>query len=164
MRQLPILIPLAALLLCLLPACEVENCPPNALSFACFTLKDGNGKNVSFSTPLTVVGIKTAGGTTVCDTLINQESGASRLSLPLSYADETRFVLRYSETEADTVTVRHRNIPHFLNIDCGTMMFHEVTHVSTTRHAIDSIVLTNPNIDNYEKENVKIYFPPVSAE
>ena len=164
MKQLPVLLLLLALLIGLFPACEVENCPPNALSYAHFTLKDGNGKNVSFSSPISVVGIEMVEGHTVCDTLINQESGASSFSLPLSYADETRFVLIYSAEAADTITVGHRNIPYFINIDCGTMMFYEVTRVSTTRHAIDSILVTNPNIDNNEKENFKIYFPPVAAE
>ena len=164
MKQLPFIIALLGLLLFLVPSCEVENCPPNALAFAHFTLKDGNGKNLSFAVPVSVIGLMDNGGTLVCDTLINQESGASSFSLPLSYADKTRFVLVYSPESADTITVEHRNIPYFMNIDCGTMMFHEVTRVSTTRHAIDSIVLTNPNIDNNEKENFKIYYPPVAAE
>ena len=164
MKQLPVIIALLGLLLCLGPSCEVENCPPNALAFAHFTLKDGNGKNLSFAVPVSVIGLMDNGGTLVCDTLINQESGASSFSLPLSYADKTRFVLVYSAESTDTITVEHRNIPYFMNIDCGTMMFYEVTRVSTTRHAIDSIVLTNPNIDNNEKENFKIYYPPVAAE
>ena len=36
------------------------------------------------------------------------------------------------------------------------MMFYEVTKVENTRHRLDSLTITNPNIDNNEKENFKI--------
>jgi hypothetical protein len=56
------------------------------------------------------------------------------------------------------LVLTHRNIPYFINLDCGTMMFYEVTGAETTTRMLDSLVITNPNIDNYEKENFKIYF------
>ena len=45
-----------------------------------------------------------------------------------------------------------------MNLDCGTMMFYEVTSAESTTRMLDSLVITNPNIDNNEKENFKIYF------
>ena len=36
-------------------------------------------------------------------------------------------------------------------------MFNEATEVSQS-NGIESIVIINPNIDNYEKENFRIYF------
>ena len=147
----------AALLL--VPSCEVENCPPNALSYACFNLKDANGRNVSFTSAVSVIGETEAGGK---DTIVNKQANAQSFSLPLSYADQTRFILVYPDQTTDTITVTHRNIPHFMNIDCGSMVFHEVQAVQTTRHLIDSIVITNPHIDNNEKENFQIYFPAVA--
>lgn len=38
------------------------------------------------------------------------------------------------------------------------MMFYEVTSAEATTRMLDSLVITNPNIDNYEKENFKVYF------
>ena len=97
----------------------------------------------------------------VSDTLINKEAGASSFELPFSYGTHTRFVFIYRSLErryagTDTINIEHRNIPYFTNLDCGSMMFYEVTKVENTRHRLDSLTITNPNIDNNEKENFKI--------
>ena len=44
------------------------------------------------------------------------------------------------------------------------MMFHEVEHVTYTHHQLDSLTITNPNIDNNEKENFRIYFTAADSE
>ncbi len=178
----------AFLLACLLvPGCEVENCPPNAMTYAHFTLSDQNGNTFNTSDTITVIGQTEADVTVydtladgtlrqrvvtdslISDTIINRESAASSFSLPLSYADYTRFIFSYASLGAtyrgkDTVTVEHRNIPYFTNLDCGSMMFYEITKASFTRHRLDSVVITNPNINNNEKENFKIYFTVASAD
>lgn len=140
------------------PACEVENCPPNALAFAHFSFVDQYGRAVAYTDTLTVVGQIDSGDSTINDTLINRETKVSELSLPLSYGTQTRFVLSYNGRTQDVITIDHRNIPYFMNLDCGTMMFYEVTNAETTTRMLDSLVITNPNIDNNEKENFKIYF------
>lgn len=140
------------------PACEVENCPPNALAFAYFSFVDQYGRAVAYTDTLTVVGQIDSGDSTINDTLINRETKVSELSLPLSYGTQTRFVLSYNGRTQDVITIDHRNIPYFMNLDCGTMMFYEVTNAETTTRMLDSLVITNPNIDNNEKENFKIYF------
>lgn len=81
----------------------------------------------------------------------------STFKVPLSYSDQTSFIINYNGEQQDYITIKHRNIPYFMSVDCGTMMFHEVTEV-THSYGIDSIVIVNPNIDNYEKENFRIYF------
>ncbi len=146
------------------PACEVENCPPNALSFAHFSFVDQYGRAVSYTDTLSVYGQTVSGETVVNDTLINRETGVSELSLPLSYGTQTRFILRYNNRTEDILTISHRNIPYFMNLDCGTMMFYEVTGAESTARMLDSLVITNPNIDNNEKENFRIYFTVTATD
>ena len=175
MKKIPVLISLILLTTILFQACEVENCPPNALSFAHFTLVDQYDRPVKFNTPTSIYGViktdvtikkelpdgtiieEVVHDSLIQDTLINKESDLSSFKVPLSYNDETIFIIDYNEKQQDFINVKHRNIPYFLNIDCGTMMFHEVTEI-TASQGIDSIQIINPNIDNYEKENFKIYF------
>ena len=175
MKKIPVLFGLILILCGLFQACEVENCPPNALSYAHFTLVDQHGRQIATTVPTSIYGSikkdiviqevqpdgsvieKTVYDSIIVDTLINKEKNMKSFKVPLSYTDETQFTIDYNGKQKDYITVKHRNIPYFLNIDCGTMMFHEVTEVSASQ-GIDSIIIINPNIDNYEKENFKIYF------
>ena len=175
MKKIPVILSLILLVTMLFQACEVENCPPNALSFAHFKLVDQHGRQIETSVPTSIYGAIKANvtikkqlpdGTVVeeivrdsliQDTLINKENKMKSFKVPLSYGDETLFIIDYDGKQKDYISVKHRNIPYFMNIDCGTMMFHEVTEV-TASQGIDSIQIINPNIDNNEKENFKIYF------
>lgn len=186
MKNLLVIVSVFLLACLLVPSCEVENCPPNAMTYAHFTLSDQYGKTFSTSDTITVIGQTQADVTVydtladgtlrprvvtdslIADTIVNRESAASSFSIPLSYADHTRLIFSYSSLGAafkgtDTVTVTHRNIPYFTNLDCGSMMFYEITKATFTRHRLDSVVVTNPNIDNNEKENIKIYFTVASS-
>lgn len=159
MKKLPIVLGiLLVAVVSFFPACEVENCPPNALAYAQFAFVDQYGRSVQYTDTLTVIGQLEIADTTIYDTLINKSTNTSTLSLPLSYGEQTRFILQYANRQRDVLTITHRNIPYFINLDCGTMMFYEVTGAETTTRMLDSLVITNPNIDNYEKENFKIYF------
>ena len=156
---------LAALLLAavIIPACEVENCPPNALSYAVFVIKDATGATAAFADTISIIGVmEDEDGNLVNDTLVNKDVDESTFSLPLSYADQTLFVFVYYDESRDTITVTHRNIPYFFNVDCGSMMYYEVTDVQTTYHQIDSIVLVNANITNNETNNFYVYYPSVA--
>lgn len=158
MKKLSVILCVMILSALFFPACEVENCPPNALAFAHFSFVDQYGRSVSYTDTLTVIGQIDSGDSTINDTLINRETEVSELSVPLSYGTQTRFILSYNRRPRDVITINHRNIPYFMNLDCGTMMFYEVTSAESTSRMLDSLVITNPNIDNNEKENFKIYF------
>ena len=177
MRKIPAIFILLILITAIFPCCEVENCPPNALSFAHFALVDQHGRSIKIKTPLTVIGQITTDITVreeqedgtiketivkdaiVNDTLINQEKEASSIKIPLSFKQSTKIILSYDDgATTDEIDIKHNNIPYFYNIDCGTMMFHEVTELHASSRVLDSITITNPNIDNNEKENFKIYF------
>lgn len=171
----------------LIPACEVENCPPNAMTYAHFTLSDQYGNTFKTSDTITVIGQTWADVTVydklpdgsvrprvvsdslISDTIVNRENAANSFSIPLSYSDKTRIVFAYRSLEhtfvgTDTLYVEHRNIPYFTNLDCGTMMFYEIVNIAATRHRLDSVAVTNPNINNNEKENFKIYFTVASTD
>ena len=100
------------------PACEVENCPPNALAFAHFSFVDQYGRSVSYTDTLTVIGQIDSGDSTINDTLINRETEVSELSVPLSYGTQTRFILSYNRRWRDVLTINHRNLPDLMNRDC----------------------------------------------
>ena len=141
MKKLPIVLGiLLVAVVSFFPACEVENCPPNALAYAQFAFVDQYGRSVQYTDTLTVIGQLETADTTIYDTLINKSTNTSTLSLPLSYGEQTRFILQYANRQRDI------------------LMFYEVTNAETTTRMLDSLVITNPNIDNYEKENFKIYF------
>ena len=181
MKKLPVLLLVMLTTMFLIPGCEVENCPPNAMTYAHFSLADQNGKAFNTSDTISVIGQTVADVTVydtlddgtlqarivqdslISDTIINRESGAGSFSIPLSYANHTRILFSYSSVGQtfrgiDTIEISHRNIPYFTNLDCGSMMFYEITNVTATRHRMDSLVIINPNIDNNEKENFKIYY------
>ena len=102
MRKLPVILGLLLLLCVFFPACEVENCPPNSMSYAYFSLVDQNGRSFSTSDTITIVGQTHANivvydtltdgslrprtvDSLISDTLVNREAGAKSFELPLSY-------------------------------------------------------------------------------
>lgn len=176
MKRLPIIfIAITLLGTLILNSCEGESCPPNAMAYAKFTMVNQHGTAVAPTVPTSIIGQITTDVTVydtlengeiierivkdsvINDTLINKESNLSTFKVPLSYDDQTTFIINYNGEQQDYITIKHRNIPYFMSVDCGTMMFHEATEV-THSNGIDSIVTINANIDNYEKENFRIYF------
>lgn len=116
MRKLPVILGLLLLLCVFFPACEVENCPPNSMSYAYFSLVDQNGKSFSTSDTITIVGQTHANivvydtltdgslrprtvDSLISDTLVNREAGAKSFELPLSYNTSTQFVFSYHSLE-----------------------------------------------------------------
>ena len=176
MNRLPVIfISLTLLSAPILNSCEGENCPPNAMAYAKFSMVNQNGTAIAPTVPTSIIGQMTADVTVydtldngqiverivedslISDTLINRENNMNTFKVPLSYSNQTVFIIDYDGEEQDYITIKHNNIPYFMSVDCGTMMFHETTEV-THSNGIDSIKIINPNIDNYEKENFRIYY------
>lgn len=134
------------------------------MAFAKFNFVNQSGQTVEYNDTLTVIGQLETNDTVIYDTLINKETKVNTLTLPLSYGETTRFIFKYNRQGQDVITIKHRNIPYFINLDCGTMMFYEVLEATSTNRMMDSLVTTNPNIDNNEKENFKLYFTTTDAE
>lgn len=181
MKKLPLILSLTILSAIFMNSCETEGCPPNAMAYAKFSMVSQYGTPVTPTVPTSIIGqivtdvivydtldngeiVQTiVEDSIINDTIINKDSKLSSFKVPLSYYDKTTFIIDYDGSQKDLIEISHRNIPYFMNIDCGTMMFHEVTGVSHS-NGIDSIVITNPNIDNYEKENFKIYFTVADSQ
>lgn len=139
-------------------ACTNVDCPLNNLVRANFILKSQNEK---LEDTITVSAIRSALPDTV---LFNRGINISNLQVPVSYAqDVDRFQIQLRDSldniYIDTLTITKTNQVHFEAVDCAPNYFHTITQVATTRHAIDSAVIKNPNIDyDTSKENIYIYF------
>lgn len=182
MKKLPFILALLWVFCLFFPSCEVENCPPNSMAYLKFAFSDQHGRSVTIADTTSIIGMTYADVTVydtlddgsieekvvhdslIHDTLINREANAESFKVPLSYNSRTEFIFAYQHARPDTIRITHRNIPYFMNLDCGTMMFYEVQQVTSTRHQLDSVQITNPKIDNNEKENIKIYFTVTDTE
>ena len=72
MKKLPVILCVLLMSVFFFPACEVENCPPNSLTYAQFNFVDQYGRSIEYTDTLTVVGRMVTADTTINDTLINR--------------------------------------------------------------------------------------------
>ena len=56
----------------------------------------------------------------------------------------------------DTIRIKKENYPHFESVDCQVSYFHEITAVSTTHNAFDSIAIHHSSV-NYDTSNDHFY-------
>ncbi len=150
----------AALVLCaaaLLMGCEGIDCTLNNVVYCYYGFYDsGTGKQVSLTDTLTV----TAEGTD--SVLYNRGVNISSVQVPMSYWNETDTLvfLLYGEDHyyRNTFYVSKENIVHHETPDCPTTMFHQLMDVSFQSGIIDSVVISRPEVDYMQDENIKIYF------
>ncbi|KAA6321747.1 hypothetical protein EZS27_028639 [termite gut metagenome] len=93
--------------------------------------------------------------------LINAQTNVQDLSLPLRYTKEiTVFVLHYGNSDevTDTITVNHHNTSYFLSLECGYEMKQNVTHVTYTKHLLDSISVRSNNTNVNGQENFQLFY------
>lgn len=155
---------LTTILLALLTGCGGEaECPLNTTSVARFEFQDSKTHaSVKLINGATVTGIAIVDGKAEIDTVFNQAE--SYMSVPLSYTNQTTYVIHYTETMRDTIELKHRNIPFSSDIECPVMMFFEVESMRYTTNALDSIKLVNPKITNEEAINFNIYYRTADPE
>lgn len=143
-------------------SCSSIDCPLNNLVYTNWQLLGADGTEYILADTLTISTKRTDGNDSV---LINRDVNISSFSLPISYSqaeDVFFFETKDSLGNAailDTVTVAKEDMPHFESVDCSASFFHELTGVSHTRNAIDSIVINYPAV-NYDtsKKHLFIYF------
>lgn len=149
-------------------SCTSNDCPlNNTVHLICGFYNSEDGSEIDIADTLTV---------TARDSIIlNRALGASIVSLPMSYSGETdTLVFTYSPADnaisfCDTIMVSKTNQAHFISLECGTNVFHTITAVThssgisdaTHRYAIDSIAVSNPNVNFDGQENLKIYYTVV---
>lgn len=145
-------------------SCSSIDCPLNNLVYTNWQFMDADGNVFTLVDTLTISTTRTDGNDSV---LINKDVDITEFSLPISYSsaeDVFFFEMKDSLGNAaitDTVTVAKEDIPHFESVDCGASFFHEITGVSHTHNAIDSIVINYPDV-NYDttKKHLYIYLRP----
>lgn len=159
----------------LIQGCSESDCPITTSSYAHFDfLNSETHASYTMSPAFDVTGFiitdvtvhdTLADGTiqdrVVADSLLNDtiyNDAETSMSLPLGYTEITTFVLHYTDRMRDTIRIAHQNTPYLQNIECGTMMFYTVENITYTTNRLDSITITNPNIDNEEKRNFIIYY------
>lgn len=147
---------LAALILgtAALAACDSIDCTLyNTVSLTCTFYSEGN--TVKLTDTLTVSALGTD------SILVNSMVGASKLDLPLSYAQDCDTLVLHvygPDFDArDTVWVEKTNTPHFESPDCPTTMFHKIISVQHTDMFIDSISITRDQVDYDQTENLRIH-------
>ena len=151
-------------LIALLSGCGNEaECPLNSVSLARFNFMDSKTHvGVKLTNGATVTGIAISDGKAEVDTVFNKAE--SYMSVPLSYTDQTTYVIHYTETMRDTIALKHKNIPYASDIECVAMMFYEVESYRYTTNALDSVKLVNPKVTNEETINFNIYYRASNAD
>lgn len=140
-----------------LAACSTVDCPLNNTVMATYKL---TGSAVPLAATLTVSTARPDGNDSV---LLNQAQQPDSFSLPMSYShpeDVLYFEVQgTTQTLKDTVRIQKTDSPHFESVDCSPAMFHTITGVSSTNHAIESIEINNPNVSyDTSKANFLLVF------
>lgn len=147
----------------LIQSCGESDCSLSTTSYARFDFLDGKTqKSVTLTNGAMITGIITIDDTLNVDTVFNRAE--SYMSVPLSYTNQTMYVMHYSENLRDTIRLSHKNIPFVSDIECGSMMFYQVEEFTYTTHVLDSVTLVNPEINNEEKKNFNIYYRTADSE
>lgn len=137
-------------------ACSDIECISSNTSYVYYSFYLTDGSEATWTTAITV----TAAGTD--SVLINQESNASYMSLPLSYTNQVdTFVINYTSEEGgmiDSIFITHQNIPQFISMDCGLGMFYYIDDARSTDNAIDHLEIINREVTYDTKENIRIYY------
>lgn len=142
-----------------LTACSSIDCPLYNQVYSKYML---DGEVTMLSDTLYVSTTKVDGKDT---TLINRLYDASDFLLKMSFTqpeDVLYFTFKNPLTvRTDTVRVSKTTYPHFESVDCSPSFFHQIEGVSTTRHAIDSIIIAK-KIVNYDTTgcHLRIYLKP----
>lgn len=94
--------------------------------------------------------------------LANRLVGQSGVSLPVSYyGDVDSLLFTFSGDDGigrDTLYLHKENTAHLDDPSCPAHMWHRITAVHTTHHLIDTVLITEPQINYDGLENLQIYF------
>lgn len=147
-----------------LAGCNGIDCPLNNTVRATYAFYESStGKAMTIPDTLSVSALPKD------TTILNRALGIASIKLPLSYAQDEDTLLFKFKTKSgqvcDTVYISHTNIPHFVSLDCGTSIFHEIKGIRITQRratadfptAIDSIAIANSKVNYDETENFKVY-------
>jgi len=142
------------LALMMVVSCASIDCPLNNMVYAKFKLHSKLADTLTIST------MRSDGSDSV---LLNKSINTDSFQLPMSYkyTEDVLFFERkgLSTTTIDTVKIAKTNQPHFESVDCNASIFHTITGVNYTHHAIDSIAITHTTVSyDASKAHFLIYF------
>lgn len=138
--------------------CSSDGClsNQNALPLAAFY-------SASPDKQVSVRGIEISGvGAPGDSVLVAPTQTITTVYLPMrSDRNSTEWHLLYRPSEAlsisDDITFDYTSEPHFVSEECGAMYFYRITRVDYTTNMIDSVVVTDSLITNYDLTRIRIY-------
>lgn len=135
----------------LLMSCTSIDCPVQNTVYTIYNMYKSDGTPDTLRDTLTVYVTRSDGTDSV---VLNRSVNTTEMDLPISYsapADTLCLVMKdtLSVIRLDTIIVSKTNEPHFESVDCSASFFHEITGVSCTHNAIDSIVINKTSV-NYD--------------
>ena len=163
-------------------SCSSIDCPMDNTVSTIYELYKSNGIADTLKDTLTVITYRHVPEED--PVALNRNVNTTSMSLPISYqgeedvlyfvrsfpdsvktieknedGEEVERMVHFIGFITDTVTVTKTNRKHFESIDCTPSFFHTLTHVSYTTNGIDSIVISNPEV-NYDqtKAHFHLYF------
>jgi len=142
-----------------LTACSDDSCYDNGSSLPLATFYLGSSQQAISG--LTVKGIGVPG-----DSVLANSSALKELYLPLqastsstSYAITRQVTIDTISVQfCDTVKINYNAVEYFHSIECGAMFNFDITSVSWTENAIDSVVVLIPLVTNSRTPAMRIYF------
>ena len=158
MRKVLLLLSLAFIV-----SCSSVDCPVKNWVRCYYNVYDSEGALLQLQDTLTIY---TKRKNRTDTTLLNSGIGLKAFDLPVSYTqpEDTLFFHFYKDDYdvTDTVWIKKDDYPHFESMECKVDYFHQLTGVRYTTHAIDSLVLKNPNV-NYEDQTINFFIYPDSS-
>ncbi|MCQ2246100.1 MAG: DUF6452 family protein [Bacteroidaceae bacterium] len=134
-------------------SCNSVDCPLNNTVYNTWTFYQED-EPVSITKEINVF-LKVNGGDSL---VVNKLTNAKSFSMPMSYYNPSDTVVIEYRNTSGTYIIEKDNLPHFNSPECGVWVEHNVTSIKGNHPLIDSVVVTNPKVDNIENENFRIYF------
>ena len=147
------------LLILLLGGCNSEGCLNNqsALPLAAF-YSSSTGQQVGIR-GMQIRGVGAPGDSL----LLSGATAPNTVYLPMRSdrnSTEWEFILPLGDDDyvSDFITFDYTSEPHFASEECGAMYFYHIDRVEWTTQFVDSVVVTDSLITNYDMTRIKIYF------
>lgn len=157
-----LLLPAAMTAMLFAAACSSIDCPLNNMVYTNYIIYNSHGERDTLRDTLTVTTTSAEEGYDVV--VLNKDVDIDSFSLPISYAlDCDVFYMELTDslgnTLNDTISVSKENTQHFESLDCTPSYFHTITGVEYTRNAIDSLIITDTEVNyDFSKKHFRIYF------
>ncbi len=147
--------------LALLTSCNDQKCTESTVTNARASFYTKSGL-----TALTFDSVSIKGIGQVKDSILYSKVRKTKsVLLPLRIqAENTAFQIQFyrsnsaTKNQTDTIRFYHKNKPQYISPDCGCSVFYHIDSVKYTRHRIDTVKITQPEITNQDEEHIQILF------